>query len=45
MKKKYQIPNTIALKVTLINILCASNASYISPKGSLESIGKGNGAW
>ena len=45
MKKVYQSPNTTELAVETA-ILCASGgASFISPKGSLESIGKGTGSW
>jgi hypothetical protein len=46
MKKDYQSPNTTVLAVETA-ILCASGggASYISPKGNLESIGKGSGSW
>ena len=40
MKKDYQSPSTTVLAVETA-ILCASGgASFISPKGSLESIGK-----
>ena len=47
MKKLYQSPSTSVLTVET-GILCASGGggqSYISPKGSLESIGKGAGEW
>ena len=46
MKKNYQTPNTQVLQVETA-ILCASGGgpSYISPKGTLESIGKSNGTW
>jgi len=40
MKKTYQTPNTQVLQVETA-ILCASGGpNYISPKGTLESIGK-----
>ena len=46
MKKTYQTPNTQVLQVETA-ILCASvgGASYIHPKGNLESINKSNGTW
>jgi hypothetical protein len=45
MKKDYLSPSTTVLAVETA-ILCASGgASFISPKGSLESIGKGTGSW
>ena len=49
MKKSYQTPSTTVLTVET-GILCASptgggGQSYISPKGSLGSIGKGEGSW
>ena len=44
MKKKYQNPSTVMLKVETA-ILCASGVSSKQASGSLQSIGKGNGAW
>ena len=45
MKKIYQSPVTTRIEVET-SILCASGgAQYISPKGTLNSIGKTNGAW
>lgn len=45
MKKSYQSPSTTVLAVET-GILCASGgAGYISPKGSLGSMGKGSGSW
>ena len=45
MKKTYQTPNTQVLQVETA-ILCASGQpSYISPKGTLESINKSTGTW
>ena len=46
MKKSYQSPSTSVLTVET-GILCASGGGpgYISPKGGLESMGKGSGSW
>ena len=45
MKKIYLSPVTTRIEVET-SILCASSgAQYISPKGSLNSIGKTNGTW
>jgi hypothetical protein len=44
MKKRYQNPSTVMLKVETA-ILCASGVSPKQASGSLQSISKGNGAW
>lgn len=46
MKKIYQSPVTTRIVVET-SILCASGggAQFISPKGSINSIGKTSGSW